>query len=107
MLPENVEQEIQSITQQLIEKYQPQKIILFGSAAWGNFTKDSDLDFAIIKSDIPYYGMDRMKELHGLVRHHIASDFLVYSPSEFEERISLGDPFTRKINTKGKVLYGN
>ena len=41
------EKEIQSITKQLIEKYGPEKIILFGSAARGDLNPDSDADFLI------------------------------------------------------------
>lgn len=43
------EQEINRITQQIIEKYKPDKIILFGSTAKGELHPDSDADFLIIK----------------------------------------------------------
>jgi len=42
MVPENIKKEIDTISKQIIKKYKPQKIILFGSAAGGNFTPDSD-----------------------------------------------------------------
>jgi len=45
----NFEKEIESITIQIIEKYEPEKIILFGSAARGESGSDSDADFLIIK----------------------------------------------------------
>jgi predicted nucleotidyltransferase len=101
-----LQEEIKSITQQLVEKYSPQKIMLFGSAAWGEFTPDSDIDFLIIKKDVPYYGIDRMRELDHLINYNIATDFLVYKPEEFLERLKLGDPFIKEIYSKGKVLYG-
>jgi predicted nucleotidyltransferase len=101
-----LQKEIENITRQIIEKYKPEKIILFGSAVWGRFTPDSDLDFLIIKGDIPYYGIDRMRELDHLINYNIAVDFLVYKPDEFEERFKMGDPFIKMINSKGKVLYG-
>jgi predicted nucleotidyltransferase len=41
------EKEIKSITAQIIEKYEPLKIILFGSAARGDYGKAKDLDFLI------------------------------------------------------------
>ena len=53
------DKEIQNITKQLIEKYGPEKIILFGSAARGNLNQANDLDFLIIKQDVPLYGIDR------------------------------------------------
>jgi len=55
--------EIQNIVDQIIRKYNPQKIILFGSAGRGEYDKVNDLDFLIIKQDVPLYGIDRMREL--------------------------------------------
>ena len=43
----NIQNEIESITSQLIEKYKPEKVILFGSAARGDTNPDSDADFLI------------------------------------------------------------
>jgi len=80
------DKEIQSITRQLIEKYGPEKIILFGSATRGNYGKANDLDFLIIKQDVPLYGIDRMRELDELIDRNVAADMLVYRPNEFDER---------------------
>lgn len=106
MVPENIRKEIESISQQIVEKYKPLKIILFGSAAWGNFTHDSDLDFLIIKRDTPHLGRDRMRELYELIDKDVAADFLVYRPEEFENGLQQGDPFLKTIEKDGKVLYG-
>ncbi|MDR4497207.1 MAG: nucleotidyltransferase domain-containing protein [Candidatus Scalindua sp.] len=97
--------EIENIKQQLINKYKPEKIILFGSAVWGD-NEINDIDFLIIKSDTPYYGIDRMRELDRLIKRNIALDMLVYKPEEVNERLKIGDPFLRKIFKEGKVLYG-
>ncbi|GJQ58602.1 MAG: hypothetical protein SCALA701_14030 [Candidatus Scalindua sp.] len=96
--------EIENIKKQLI-KYKPEKIILFGSAVWGDKEKN-DIDFLIIKSDTPYYGIDRMRELDKLIKRNIALDMLVYKPEEVNERLKIGDPFLWKIFKEGKVLYG-
>ena len=98
--------EIQNIVDQIIRKYNPQKIILFGSAGRGEYDKVNDLDFLIIKQDVPLYGIDRMRELDELIERNIAADMLVYRPDEFEERIKLGDPFIKTILREGRVLYG-
>jgi predicted nucleotidyltransferase len=97
---------IRNITAQLIEKYKPEKIVLFGSAARGDATPDSDVDLLIIKSDTPPYGADRIMEVSGLIERDIPIDFLVYRPEEFEKRLSMGDPFLELIVKEGKVLYG-
>ena len=100
------EKEIESITNQLIEKYDPEKIILFGSVARGEYDEANDLDFLIIKQDVPFYGIDRMRELDELIERNIAADMLVYRPDEFEDRVRLGDPFIKNIMKEGRVLYG-
>ncbi len=100
-----VQSQIASITNQLIKKYKPQKIFLFGSSVTGNMTDDSDLAFLIVKDDKkkPY---NRIVEVYGLVKKNIAVDFIVYTPQEFAERLKLGDPFIVSILSEGKVLYG-
>ena len=98
--------EIETIVRQIIRKYRPIKIILFGSAGRGEYDEVNDLDFLIIKKDVPLYGLDRMRELDGLIERNIAADMLVYRPDEFNERIKLGDPFIKTILREGRVLYG-
>ena len=98
--------EIQNIVGQIIQKYKPSKIILFGSAGRGEYDKVNDLDFLIIKKNVPLDGLERMRELDKLIERNIAADMLVYRPDEFDERIKLGDPFIKTILREGRVLYG-
>jgi predicted nucleotidyltransferase len=106
MEPNEITSEVKNIVEQIIQKYHPLKIILFGSAGRGEYDKVSDLDFLIVKNDVPTYGLARMRELDELIDRNIAVDMLVYRPDEFEERIKLGDPFIKTILKEGKVLYG-
>jgi predicted nucleotidyltransferase len=106
MEEKKVIREIQSIVEQLIEKYKPLKIILFGSAARGEYDRLNDLDFLILKEDVPYLGLDRMREVDDLIDRNMAVDILVYRPEEIESRIQLGDPFIKTILSEGQVLYG-
>jgi len=101
-----INQEINSIVQQIVRKYRPIKIILFGSAARGDYEKANDLDFLIIKDDVPYLGIDRMRELDEIIERDLAADMLVYRSAEFDERVALGDPFIKTILKEGRVLYG-
>lgn len=101
-----VTEEIQRITAQLVAKYAPERIILFGSAARGEVHPESDADFLIIKRDCPHLGADRIRELHRLIERDIPVDFLVYRPEEFERRLALGDPFLKAVLREGKVLHG-
>lgn len=106
MNAKEINSEIQHILDQIIKKYKPLKVVLFGSAARGEFNKVNDLDFLIIKDDVPLYGIDRMRELDELIDRNMAADMLVYRLDEFEERIKLGDPFIKTIVQEGRILYG-
>ncbi|MGB9613382.1 MAG: nucleotidyltransferase domain-containing protein [Candidatus Margulisiibacteriota bacterium] len=105
MINVDVQKEIESISRQIVEKYKPQKIILFGSAAQGKFSADSDLDFFIIKDD-PRPGGERIQDVLGMFEHNVATDVLVYTPSEVEKCLKWGDPFVKHIFSTGKVIYG-
>jgi len=100
------EKEIENIVNQIIEKYKPEKVILFGSIARGEYGPDSDADFLIIKKDTPFYGADRIRELSRIIDREIPVDFLVYRPEEFKRRVEIGDPFLKSILEEGRVLYG-
>ena len=101
-----LEKEISNIATQIIEKYKPEKIILFGSAARGDEGPDSDADFLVIKKKTPLYGAERARKLSRMIKRSIPVDFLVYRPEEFEKRVEMGDPFLKAILKEGKVLYG-
>lgn len=96
--------EIKRVTDAIVKHYKPEKIILFGSYAWGKPGKDSDLDLFIIKNS----GKDPLKRAYE-VRTRIdtdnAMDVLVFTPDEVEKRVQLGDFFINNILTKGKILY--
>ena len=97
--------EIQSIVEQLIHLYKPDKIILFGSLVKGEVNRGTDIDLFIIKSDVPELGVDRIRQLDKLIKYKLATDFIVYRPEELEQRLNLGDPFVKNILEQGKVLY--
>jgi predicted nucleotidyltransferase len=100
------DKEVERITAQIIEKYNPEKIILFGSAVRGEFSLDSDVDFLVIKKDTPLYGADRIRELSRLIERNVPVDFLIYRPEELDNRLKMGDPFLKSIVKEGKILYG-
>ncbi len=102
-----LKRKIIQVVGQIVNKFNPEKIILFGSAAWGDFTNDSDLDLLIIKSKVPRREIDRQYMIDRLIeRNGIALDLLVYKPEEVDERIKLGDHFMAEIIDKGRVVYG-
>jgi len=102
---EQFEKEVQDIVKQLIRFYKPDKIILFGSLAKGQINQGTDIDLFIIKSDVPEFGVDRIRQLDAIIKYRLATDFIVYKPDELEQRLNLGDPFVKSILEEGKVLY--
>ncbi|MBW1717591.1 MAG: nucleotidyltransferase domain-containing protein [Deltaproteobacteria bacterium] len=99
-------EELHDIVEQIIAKYKPEKVILFGSAARGESGPQSDVDLLIIKRDTPHFGADRIRQLSKMIKRNIPVDFLIYRPDELEKRLMMGDPFLRMIIEEGKVLYG-
>ncbi len=96
---------IESLRHQLVDKYAPERIILFGSAVREG-GEVNDVDLFIIKDDVPHLGADRIRELYRLMDTDLPVDYIVYRPAEVAERLSLGDPFVVDVLREGKVLYG-
>ena len=100
-----IKSRLEKLKQQLVSKYEPEKIILFGSAARDDI-EINDIDLFIIKDDIPHLGAERIRQLYRLVDTDLPVDYIVYRPQEVAERLSLGDPFVVDVFNEGKVLYG-
>lgn len=81
----------------------PEKIILFGSHAWGKPTAESDLDLLVIKdTSKPYH--ERLIETRRLLRTTIPIDLLVLTPKELTEN-SKDNPFISEILSSGQTVY--
>src|SRR2546422_11558067 len=82
-----LEQELHRIMEILIREHEPEKLILFGSAAQGEIHEWSDLDLVVIKrTDKPL--LERIEEVLRLVRPKVGLDVLVYTPEEMEDLIA-------------------
>lgn len=101
-----VEQKLKEIIDKIVKEYQPEKIILFGSWAWGEPGPDSDVDLFIVKRS-EKLRLDRERELQALLSpRQIPIDLLVYTPEEVEKSISKNhNLFVEDIWRNGKVLY--
>ena len=100
-----VENEIQRVAQKIAQELDPEKIILFGSRAWGTPGPDSDADFFIVK-ETNRSTRDVARLVDGLfMRRNMAMDFVVSTPENVQKRLHMGDFFIKKIFEKGRVLY--
>lgn len=105
VLDKKFEKEITEITGKIVKNYKPEKIILFGSAASGNLTTDSDADFFIIKRTEDDF-FKRCINVRRIIRDKgIPVDIIVYTPEETKKRYNMGDFFVREILDEGKILY--
>jgi len=99
------QKEIKKIVKRIAGKYKPEKIILFGSFAYGKPGKNSDADLFIIKKTKKprtkrHFEVDKL-----LMDRSIPLDILVYTPEEVKRRLFLEDFFIRNIIRQGKPLY--
>ena len=84
-----------NIVSRLNKSYDPEKIILYDSYAYGNPTSDSDIDLLIIK-DTAKRPVDRFVEVKQIIYQpgrSIPISPIVYTPKELEERLKMGIDF--------------
>ena len=98
------QKEIQNIVNQIVKNYKPEKIILFGSFAYGKPKPSSDVDFLIIKNT-KKKKVERIKDVLMQIKSNLPVEPLIYNPKEVQNRLSLGDFFFQDIVNKGKVVY--
>jgi len=98
------ERALTQLVEKIIEVAAPEKIVLFGSRAYGKPRGNSDVDLLIVAE---------MNEAHKRAAFRIRAalswnkglDILVRSPREVRERIIQKDPFFMEIIQRGKTLY--
>lgn len=98
---------IQGIVEKLVAGYAPQRVILFGSYAYGDPQPDSDIDLLIIK-ETPERFIDRWVTVRRILsdpKRTVPLETLVLTPEEVSRRLAIGDQFVAEIMKKGKVLY--
>lgn len=101
----NFRKEIESLVRQIKNNYRPDKIILFGSAVRGKLNKNSDIDMLIIKKTRRRF-IERISDVLLCCQYNLPFEPLVYTPSEIEKSLKMGDFFIEEVLKKGEVLYG-
>lgn len=96
--------DIKRVCAQIAREFRPQRIILFGSYAYGKPTSDSDVDLLVI---MPLNGRPTEKavEISSRLEHRFPIDLLVRSPEEVRRRLAWNDFFLREATEKGVVMY--
>jgi predicted nucleotidyltransferase len=94
--------EIKQLCEQIAREFHPEKIILFGSHAYGKPQWDSDVDLLII---MPFKGRPHRQavNIRSRIDTPVAVDLLVRTPEEISKRLEMEDFFIREIIERGHV----
>lgn len=96
--------DIQRVVDQIVERFRPNKIWLFGSFAHGTPTSDSDVDL-LVAMDTSLRNVQQAVEIRKAVNFPFPVDLLVRTPEQIAKRLALGDGFFHEVLTKGVVLH--
>ncbi len=96
--------QIQQVSDEIARRFQPERIILFGSYAYGAPTEDSDVDLLVV---MPFEGKGVRKsiEIEGEVHQGFPMDLIAITPERLKERLDMQDFFLHEVVAAGKVLY--
>jgi uncharacterized protein len=96
--------EIKELSKQIAREFHPQKIILFGSHAYGKPSWDSDVDLLVV---MPFKGRPNRQavKIRSRIDTTVSLDLLVRTPQHISQRLAMGDTFMRDILEHGKVVY--
>ncbi|MFQ5432584.1 MAG: nucleotidyltransferase domain-containing protein [Nitrospinota bacterium] len=96
---------IRKMVNRIVRKFQPERIILFGSQARGDGGVDSDVDLLVV---MEIKGSKREKQLElraALHDIHVPKDIIVTRPEDFEWRKEVVGTIERPAAREGEVLY--
>jgi len=102
---EEIAAEIDRMVRRIVEKFEPAKIILFGSHASGSAGPDSDVDLLVV---MPVEGSRRRKATEidvALVDRELPLDLIVVTPEQFERGRGQIGSIIRPAALEGRVLY--
>lgn len=95
---------IQALCNGIVEGFHPEKVVLFGSYAYGVPDEGSDVDLLVIRhfeGKSPRVAAEMMTR----IRPDFPVDILVRNQQTVQSRLALGDTFMREVMERGKVLY--
>jgi predicted nucleotidyltransferase len=94
---------IRRFARDVTERFRPQKIVLFGSYAYGTPHADSDVDILVVRPT--RNELDQAFKIHSTLLPPFPLDIIVRTPADLNARLREGDSFLREITTKGRTLY--
>lgn len=106
-------EELKPLIVERLKPLNPDKIILFGSFAYGTPTEESDIDLFLLKDDLEIsgirsYKLELQKRLFDIQKKYLLGiDIFVDSTQRMHQRIeNVKDQFYEDILNKGQIIYG-
>ena len=95
---------LSKVIRQIVEQFYPQRIVLFGSYAYGEPHEGSDLDLLVVMEteENPLHAAARIA---ASIEHPFPLDILVIRPSDLEVSLEQGNVFETEVIKKGITLY--
>ncbi len=93
------------VVRRIVEVFDPQRILLFGSHAYGETGPDSDVDLLVVMESDERPAARSARIASVLLDVPFPMDILVRTPAELHYRLQIGDYFFREILERGRVLY--
>jgi predicted nucleotidyltransferase len=94
---------IRRFAREVAQRFGPEKIILFGSYAYGTPHADSDVDILVIMPARNQH--DQAIRIRWEIQASFPMDLLVRTPHTMQWRLKEGDSFLQEVVAKGLVLY--
>jgi uncharacterized protein len=94
---------IRRFAREVAERFQPDKIVLFGSYAAGQPHADSDVDILVVMPTRNQ--LDQAFKIHWTIRPPFPVHVVVRTPKNMEWRLAEGESFLTEVVATGKILY--
>lgn len=106
MVKSAIKTKLAKIVDRIKAEYRPEKIIFFGSYAYGKPKRNSDIDLFIVK-ETEKRRIDRFCEVRKIIRDikGVSVQPVVFTRDEIKKRIKIGDDFVKEILANGQTLY--
>jgi predicted nucleotidyltransferase len=105
MVRASVEEAIDEMVRRIVDRFDPDRIILFGSHARGSAGPDSDVDLLVV---MPIVGSKREKQIEIRLALHdlsLPKDVIVTTPEDFAWRKEVPGTIERPASREGRVVY--
>jgi predicted nucleotidyltransferase len=96
--------QIEKFVNEIVHKFDPLRVVLFGSYASDKTSPDSDVDLLVI---MDFKGRSQLQALkiRKEIQRSFPLDLIVRKPSEINQRLAEGDFFLKEVLKDGKILY--